>query len=52
MHVYIARAQELRVLEVVVFKVFQAVAHVVFTAEKLFFPDYLVPAQDALMPVR
>ena len=47
MHVNITRAQELRVLEVVEFEIGQTVAHVVFAAEKLFFPDRFAIARDA-----
>jgi len=44
---HIARAQELAVFEVVIFEVFQAVAHVGFAAEKLALPQHLAIAHDA-----
>ncbi|MNY22307.1 hypothetical protein D3C86_1559070 [compost metagenome] len=46
-HMDVTRAQKLRVLEVVEFKVGQTVAHVVFAAEKFLFPDRFTIALDA-----
>ncbi len=43
---HVTRPEELRVLEVVVFKVFQAVAHVRFATEELFLPQHLAIAPD------
>ncbi len=46
MHMHVTGPEELCVLEVVVFKVFQAVAHVRFATEELFFPQHLAVAPD------
>src|SRR5690606_39686126 len=45
-HMHVARTQELGVFEMVVFEVFQAVAHVCLAAEKLLLPDHLMPTAD------
>ncbi|MNR54536.1 hypothetical protein D3C85_1747390 [compost metagenome] len=47
MHVNITGTQKLRVFEVVKFEVGQAMAHVVFTAEKFLFPNRFAIAFDA-----
>ena len=44
--VHIPRTQELTVLEMVVFEVFQAVAHVRFATEKLVLPQHFAITQD------
>src|SRR5471030_1459984 len=46
-NVHVPRSQELAVFEVVVFKVFKAVAHVGLAAEELVLPQHLTITQDA-----
>ncbi|RMP78665.1 hypothetical protein ALQ16_204009 [Pseudomonas syringae pv. actinidiae] len=47
MHMYVTRPEELGVFEVVILKVFQAVAHVGLAAEEFFFPQYFAITPDA-----
>ena len=46
-NVHIARREELAVFEVVIFKVFEAVAHIGLAAKKFVLPDHLAVTQDA-----
>ena len=52
MHVDVARTEELRVLEMVVLEVLQAVAHVVLAGKERLLPEHFAVAQDPALALQ